>query len=95
MLKGRSKPNSRESPGGDRGTLEVRVFRVFAIFRTNKYSHAMNTCARVLSVNGEILGVTAFLVLSAARVRGQKRGASSRVWTTGSFVRIKSNCRHL
>jgi len=41
----------------------VRIFRIFVLFRTNKYAHAMNTVSRVLFVNREILGVSLFLVL--------------------------------
>lgn len=41
----------------------VRIFRIFVIFRTSKYAHAMNTVARVLSVHQEILAVTMFLVI--------------------------------
>jgi len=41
----------------------VRIFRIFVIFRTSKYAHAMNTVARVLSVHQEILAVTMFLVV--------------------------------
>lgn len=40
----------------------IKIFRVFLLFRTSKYSHAMNTVSRVLWVNSEILGVSTFLV---------------------------------
>jgi len=41
----------------------IRVFRVFLLFRTSKYTHAMNTVMRVVWVNSEILGVTIFMVI--------------------------------
>jgi len=41
----------------------IRFFRVFLLFRTSKYAHAMNTVFRVLWVNSEILGVSLFLVM--------------------------------
>lgn len=44
-------------------TTWVRVFRIFIIFRANRYAHALNTVARVLTVNAEILTVTLVLVL--------------------------------
>jgi voltage-gated potassium channel len=41
----------------------LRIFRICAIFRTNKYANAAETVIRILTVNREILTVSLFLVM--------------------------------
>lgn len=41
----------------------IRIFRIFLLFKTGKYAHAVNTVYRVLWVNSEILGVSTILLV--------------------------------
>eukprot|EP00928_Gymnodinium_smaydae_P056685 TRINITY_DN40018_c0_g1_i1.p1 TRINITY_DN40018_c0_g1~~TRINITY_DN40018_c0_g1_i1.p1 ORF type:complete len:496 (-),score=47.41 TRINITY_DN40018_c0_g1_i1:73-1560(-) len=63
----------------------VRFFRVFLLFRTSKYAHAMNTVFRVLWVNSEILGVSLFLVVFMLLF------TSGLLWMTASHDERKAN----